>query len=74
MTFTIEVENYGQKIDVELKPNGGEIYVTEQNVEEYVRLYVHYTFIKQCDEKLKSFKRGFYKVCDEDLMRQLFKP
>jgi ubiquitin-protein ligase E3 A len=48
--------------------------VTEQNVEEYVKLYVHYTFIKQCEDKLRSFKRGFYKVCDEDLMSQLFKP
>jgi hypothetical protein len=29
MTFTIEVENFGEKIDVELKPKGGDIYVTE---------------------------------------------
>ncbi len=29
MTFTIEVENFGERIDYELKPNGGEIFVTE---------------------------------------------
>jgi ubiquitin-protein ligase E3 A len=38
-----------------------------------VKLYVHYTFVKQCEDKLRSFKKGFYRVCDEDLMRQLFK-
>jgi ubiquitin-protein ligase E3 A len=74
MTFTVEVENFGEKVDFELKPNGGEIFVTEQNREEYVRLYIQYTFVKQCEDKLRAFKRGFYRVCDETLMIQLFKP
>lgn len=74
MTFTIEVENFGEKVDFELKPNGGEIFVTEQNREEYVKLYIQYTFVKQCEDKLRAFKRGFYRVCDETLMIQLFKP
>ena len=73
-TFTIEVENFGEIVDFELKPNGAEIFVTEQNREEYVRLYVLYSFVKQCEDKLRAFKRGFYKVCDENLMIQLFKP
>ena len=72
--FTIEVENFGEIVDFELKPNGAEIFVTEQNREEYVKLYVQYTFNKQCEDKLRAFKRGFYKVCDENLMIQLFKP
>lgn len=72
--FTVEVENFGHKIDVELKPNGSEIFVNEENRQEYVDLYVHYTFVQQCDEKLKAFKRGFYRVCDETLMSELFKP
>jgi hypothetical protein len=28
-TFTIEVENFGEIVDFELKPNGAEIFVTE---------------------------------------------
>jgi len=28
----------------------------------------------QCEDKLRSFKRGFYKVCEENLMSQFFKP
>lgn len=74
MTFTMQVENYGHYQEVELKPNGAEIYVNEQNREEYVKLYVQYMFITQCENKLRAFKRGFYRVCDESLMSQLFKP
>ena len=52
-TFTIEVENFGEIVDFELKPNGAEIFVTEQNREAYVRLYVLYTFVKQLDIDMK---------------------
>lgn len=61
-------------MDVELKEGGADIFVTEQNRQEYVDLYVKYTFEKQCEDKLRAFKRGFYKVCDERLMKELFKP
>lgn len=44
MNFTIQVENFGEKFDVEMKQGGAEIYVTEENREEYVDLYVKYTF------------------------------
>ena len=67
------MENFGEKYDVELKPNGSEIYITEENREEYVDLYVKYTFITQCEDKLRAFRKGFYKVCDEELMSSLFK-
>jgi copper(I)-binding protein len=44
LTFSIEVENFGEKIDHELKPGGAHIMVTEENREEYVKLFVEYTF------------------------------
>jgi hypothetical protein len=55
-------------MEIELMPGGSHTYVTEQNREEYVKLYLEYVFIKQCEDKLRAFKRGFYRVCDEDLM------
>jgi len=33
-------------MDVELKEGGAEIFVNEKNRQEYVNLYVHYTFVK----------------------------
>ena len=74
MTFTIQVENYGEKSEVELCPGGADIYVTEENKEDYIKAYVKYTFETQCGDKLRSFKKGFYRVCDETLMAELFKP
>ena len=68
MTFTMQVESYGATYDEELKPGGAEIYVSEQNREEYVSLFVNYTFIKKCENKLKAFRRGFYRVCEEGIM------
>jgi hypothetical protein len=33
-------------MDVELNEGGTEIFVNEKNRQEYVNLYVHYTFVK----------------------------
>ena len=74
MTFTIQVENFGEHIDLELKAGGSDIFVTEENRDEYLRLYIHYMFVKQCEDKLRAFKRGFYRVCDESVMSSFFKP
>jgi E3 ubiquitin-protein ligase HERC4 len=74
INFTIEEEQWGMKQDYELKHGGVDIMVTEQNKEEYVDLYIDYIFNKSCENQLRSFQKGFYKVCDEDLILQLFKP
>lgn len=44
--FTIQVESFGELIDVELKEGGADIYVTKSNKDEYVELYVDYIFNK----------------------------
>jgi hypothetical protein len=48
INFTIEVENWGEKFEHELKSGGHDIMVTEENREEYVDSYVNYIFSKQC--------------------------
>jgi hypothetical protein len=72
--FTIQVENFGETVDVELKQGGADVYVTEENAEEYVQLFIEYTFVRQCESQLRSFKKGFYRVCEENLMVEVFKP
>ena len=69
INFTIEVENWGEKIEYELKPGGHDVMVNEGNREEYVDLYIDYIFSKQCEGQLRSLQKGFYKVCDEDLIQ-----
>jgi len=45
-TFTIQVESWGEMVDVDLKDGGSKIYVTKENKEEYVELYIDYIFNK----------------------------
>jgi hypothetical protein len=42
-------------IDIELKEGGSNVYVTKQNKEEYVELYVDYIFTKSCADQIRSF-------------------
>jgi E3 ubiquitin-protein ligase NEDD4 len=37
MNFTADDEQFGQIVTTELKPGGGEILVTDENKEEYVK-------------------------------------
>jgi ubiquitin-protein ligase E3 A len=48
--------------------------VTKENKEEYVELYVDYIFTKQCEQQIRSFQKGFFRCCDEDIITSMFKP
>lgn len=56
---------------MELKAGGSEIYVTKENVEEFVRLYIEYEFEIQCATQLASFKKGFERLVDINLVKEL---
>ena len=61
-TFTIDYEHFGEKITEPLKNDGENIFVTKENREEFVNLYIEHLFLKQCEKQIDSFKRGFYKI------------
>lgn len=48
-TFTVTVENWGAHEEVELIPNGANIKVTKKNVKRFIKLFIDWTFIKQCE-------------------------
>ena len=45
--------------NIELKPNGEDILLTMNNIEEYVNLIYDYLFYKGVDKIVKAFKEGF---------------
>ena len=47
-TFTVTVENFGAHEEVELIPEGSKILVTSKNVRRFVKLFIEWTFMKQC--------------------------
>ncbi len=67
-TFSVDVESYGKKTTVELKPGGASLYVSQQNKREYVDLYVDWLFEKSVGRLFDSFKKGFYKLYGGELM------
>lgn len=71
-TFTVDVEQFGAVSQVDLKPGGNEINVTKDNVREFVRLYIEFTFKKQCEGQLSSFKKGFERMIDLPVVKSMF--
>ncbi|CAK6973243.1 uncharacterized protein LOC128359488 [Scomber scombrus] len=59
--------------DVDLDPDNPEKLVTNQNKKEFVDAYVNYAFNTSVVRLFQEFKRGFFQVCDRDLVK-LFRP
>ena len=67
-SFAVEVDTYGSKSLVELKPGGANIPVTQENKMEYVKLYIDWLFEKSVSGLFDSFKKGFYKLYSGEFM------
>ncbi|GBN81695.1 E3 ubiquitin-protein ligase Su(dx) [Araneus ventricosus] len=60
--FSVDFEILGQIQSHELKPGGGEIRVSEENKDEYLRLMTDWRFSRGQEEQTKSFLDGFNEV------------
>lgn len=69
MNFTVTVDKFGEKIEIPLKPKGDEIYIDNDNREEYIQLYLDWYFNKSIEEYFLYFKNGFYRACNRDLAK-----
>ena len=66
--FTVECEVYGEKKVIELKPGGADIFISRENVEEYIDLYIKWLFTDSCSSQFNSFKKGFENVCKSEFI------
>ncbi|KAJ1983136.1 E3 ubiquitin-protein ligase tom1 [Dimargaris verticillata] len=69
LTFSLEVEEFGKESTVELKPNGSEIPVTEENKHEYVRLVCEQRLTRSIQDQIDHFLTGFHDVIPRDLVQ-----
>lgn len=58
-TFSVENNSFGILKVHELKPNGSQIAVTEDNKREYVKLYVNYRFMRGIEQQFLALQKGF---------------
>jgi ubiquitin-protein ligase E3 A len=61
--FQVETESFGVVKKVDLKPNGANIILTNENRKEYVDLYVNWVLNESIASQFKAFKNGFDIVC-----------
>lgn len=68
LTFSVEVREFGVTEVRELKPNGSNIPVTEENKHEYVRLVCQEKMTGSIRKQLNAFLEGFYDIIPKRLI------
>lgn len=59
LTFCIDEETFGHTSQRELKPNGADIDVTNENKDEYIKLVIEWRFVARVKEQMCAFLEGF---------------
>lgn len=68
LTFSAEDDQFGQIVEVDLKPGGRDIEVTEENKHEYVELICEWKIYRRIDEQFKAFIDGFNELIPQELV------
>ncbi|VDP79256.1 unnamed protein product [Echinostoma caproni] len=63
LTFSLDIDFFGENRCIELIENGSNISVTQENKSLYVEKYVDYVFSRSCEGPYKAFEGGFMQVC-----------
>uniref|UniRef100_A0A8C9XW04 E3 ubiquitin-protein ligase n=1 Tax=Sander lucioperca TaxID=283035 RepID=A0A8C9XW04_SANLU len=68
-TFCVEHNAFGKFLQHELKPNGRNMPVTEENKKEYVRLYVNWRFMRGIEAQFLALQKGFSELIPQHLLK-----
>ncbi|XP_062601768.1 E3 ubiquitin-protein ligase HACE1-like [Saccostrea cucullata] len=69
LTFSVETDVFGAMQEVELKPGGATIPVTEKNKEEYVQLVTELRMTRAIQPQIDSFLSGFHEFVPQALVQ-----
>uniref|UniRef100_A0A672IZS1 E3 ubiquitin-protein ligase n=1 Tax=Salarias fasciatus TaxID=181472 RepID=A0A672IZS1_SALFA len=69
MFFCVDKEILGEISTQELKPGGGDIQVTEENKEEYIRLVAEWRLSRGVEEQTQAFFEGFNEVLPQQYLQ-----
>lgn len=65
---------FGVNLTYDLKENGEQISVSQENKREFVDLYADFLLNKSVEKQFRAFRRGFQMVTDESPLKLLFRP
>ncbi|XP_061599780.1 E3 ubiquitin-protein ligase NEDD4-like isoform X1 [Cololabis saira] len=69
MRFAIDEELFGQTHQHELKDDGAEIVVTNENKKEYIHLVMQWRFVHRVQKQMAAFKEGFFELIPQDMIK-----
>ncbi|XP_013415244.1 E3 ubiquitin-protein ligase SMURF2-like isoform X1 [Lingula anatina] len=68
-SFSVEHNAFGEIQVHDLKPEGKDIPVTEENKREYVRLYVNWRFMRGIEAQFLALQKGFNELIPQHLLK-----
>ncbi|CAC5366875.1 HACE1 [Mytilus coruscus] len=69
LTFSVETDVFGVMQEVELKPGGSHITVTEENKTEYAQLVTELRMTRAIQPQINSFLSGFHQYIPQSLIQ-----
>lgn len=67
-TFSTSEDRFGEIVNIDLKPGGSDIPVTEANKKEYVDAVVEYRIHRRVQEQFEAFMEGLLDLIPADLI------
>jgi E3 ubiquitin-protein ligase HUWE1 len=68
LTFSVDTDDFGKMKTVDLKPNGRNIPVTQENKQEYVSLISEQKLTLAIKDQIKAFLEGFHEIIPAHLV------
>lgn len=68
LTFSAEDERFGEIVEVDLKEDGRNIEVTQENKHEYVEYITEWKISKRVEEQFQAFITGFNELIPQELV------
>ncbi|KAI7881687.1 hypothetical protein K492DRAFT_194128 [Lichtheimia hyalospora FSU 10163] len=69
LTFSLEVDDFGTTHIIDLKPDGRNLPVTEENKHEYVSLVTEHRLTTAIKDQIEAFLQGFHEIIPASLIQ-----
>ncbi|XP_036139488.1 E3 ubiquitin-protein ligase Nedd-4 isoform X1 [Monomorium pharaonis] len=69
LTFSLDEENFGHTSQRDLKPDGANIPLTDENKDEYISLVIQWRFVSRVQEQMNAFLEGFNALIPPTLVK-----
>ncbi|KAJ3361762.1 hypothetical protein HDU91_003754, partial [Kappamyces sp. JEL0680] len=69
LTFSMDIDDFGRQKIIDLKEDGRNIAVTEENKVDYVRLVTEQRLVVAIKDQIHAFLSGFHEIIPKDLIR-----